>query len=74
MALGTIIPHGYCTRTSGSALTCLLHVLPGCTASGDMGASTLLWPPAPSRPLRRRDAVLALAIRATSTGEPQPRC
>jgi len=50
MALGTIIPQGYCTRTSGSALTCLLHVLPGCTASGDICARTLLWPLGPSRP------------------------
>jgi hypothetical protein len=50
MALGTILPQGYCTRTSGSALTCLLHVLPGCTASGDICARTLLWPLGPSRP------------------------
>ena len=50
MALGTIIPQGYCTRTSGSARTCLLHVLPGCTASGDICTRTLLWPLGPSRP------------------------
>ena len=73
MALGTIIPQGYFTRTNGSPLTCLLHVLPGCTASGDICARTRLWPPAPSRPLRGRGAGLALALRALSTGEPQPR-
>jgi hypothetical protein len=50
MALGTIIPQGYCTRTSGSALTGLLHGLPGCTASGDICARTRLWPRGPSRP------------------------
>src|SRR5262249_50759482 len=66
-------PMALCTRTSGPALTGLLHVLPGCTASGDMGASTRLWPPAPSRPLRRRGAGLAPARRARATGEPQPR-
>ena len=27
-------PKAMFTRTSGPALTCLLHVLPGCTASG----------------------------------------
>src|SRR5262244_3493350 len=61
------------TRTSGPALTCLLHVLPGGTASGDSCARTRLWPPAPSRLLRGRGAGLALALRALSTGEPQPR-
>ena len=66
-------PKAMFTRTSGPALTCLLHVLPGCTASGDMCARTRLWPPAPSRPLRGRGAGLALALRALSTGEPQPR-
>ena len=73
MALGTLIPHGYCTRTNGSPLTCLLHVLPGCTASGDICARTLLWPLAPSRPLRRKGAVLVPAVRALSTGDPQLR-
>src|SRR5262249_4828394 len=66
-------PQAIFTRTSGPALTCLLHVLPGGTASGDICASTLLGPPAPSRPLRRRGAVLVPAIRAISTGELQPR-
>src|SRR5919197_3794183 len=66
-------PKALFTRTSGPALTCLLHVLPGCTASGDICARTRLWPPAPSRPLKRRGAVLAPASRATSTGELQPR-
>src|SRR6266478_1607377 len=57
-------PKAIFTRTSGPAITCLLHVLPGCTTSGDIGAGTLLWPPAPSWPLRRRGAVLApLSVR-----------
>src|SRR6516165_7183190 len=66
-------PTAMFTRTSGPVITCLLHVLPGCTASGDMYARTRLWPPAPSRSLRRRGAVRAPASHAISTGEPQPR-
>src|SRR5262245_28796358 len=66
-------PTAMFTRTSGPALTCLLHVLSGCTASGDICASTCLWLPAPSRPLRRRGAVRAPALCAISTGKPPPK-
>ena len=73
MALGPIIPHGYvhederpCSH-GPPARPAWLHRL------WRHGASTRLWPPAPSRPLRRRGTGLAPALRAISTGEPQPR-
>ena len=73
MALGTILPHGYVHEDERPCSHVPPAVLPGCTASGNIGASTRLWPPAPSWPLRRRGAGLAPALRAISTGEPPPR-
>src|SRR5215475_8866367 len=71
-------PKAFFTGTRGPALTCLLHVLPGCTAPGDRCARTRLWPPAPSRLLIRR---IRRPPRATlfpsttlSQSEPGPPC
>ena len=67
-------PQVFFMRTSGPAITDLLHGLHGFAASGSLCPSISPRPQGPSRSRRRRGAVRAHAILAISTVEPMPQC